>query len=127
MTTTSFSTATSTNYFTQFGRNPEAIQNRIQELEKEWDLERVYELNSTFSELDGTLLGKILNKNHTKLPFSTITVLTQEKGESWNAPISHFKSLGYRSAEEIEAEKQALKALKEEIEAEFNYASVAVA
>ncbi len=108
-------------------KNSETINKRLKELEEEWDLERVYELNTSFSALNGTLLGKILSKNCTSLPITTSAKLLHEKGQEWNAPISLFKSLGYRTKQEIEQEKNYLNTLREDNDSDFLYSAAAVA
>jgi len=120
MTTLNHSTST-----TKFINHPEVIASRLQELEKEWDLERVQDLNNSFYELNGTLLGKILNKNFTELPVSTTMRLAQEAGNNWNPPAAMFKSLGYRTKEEIEQEKSAL--LTNRLDVDYGFSAAAVA
>ena len=117
-------TETTMNYFTA---TPESVDNRLKELEKEWDLERVHELNASFSGLNGTLLGKILDKHFASLPFSTSTRLVNETPYEWNPSITLFESLGYRPKHEIEKEKQFLQTLKNEADSDFFYSPAAVA
>lgn len=105
----------------------ETILQRLGELEKEWDLERVQDLNTSLYALHGTLLGKILNKNASSLPFATTALLAQEAGNNWNPPAEMFKSLGYRTKEEIEQEKQTLLSLREELNLDFGFSAAAVA
>jgi len=112
---------------TKFITHPEVISARIQQLEREWDLERVQDLNNTLYELNGTLLGKILNKHFTELPVSTTMRLAQEAGNNWNPPASMFKSLGYRTKEEIEKEKSALLMTKGEADSDYGFSVAAVA
>lgn len=111
---------------TQFINNADVIASRLQELQKEWDLERVQDLNNSLYELHGTLLGKILNKHFTELPISTTMRLAQEAGNNWNPPATMFKSLGYRTKEEIEQEKDAL-INKIEADQDFGFSTAAVA
>jgi hypothetical protein len=112
------------NYFTH---DAASIENRLQELNKEWDLERVHDLNASFSALNGTLLGKLLDKHFTDLPFTTSTRLVNETKYEYTPPIEMFKALGYRPKEEIEKEKQLLHSLKVQTTNEFMYIPAAVA
>lgn len=121
MTTLNHSSST-----TKFINNSEVIASRLKELQKEWDLERVQDLNNSLYELHGTLLGKILNKHFTELPVSTTMRLAQEAGNNWNPPAAMFKSLGYRTKEEIEKEKNAL-INKMDADQDFGFSSAAVA
>jgi len=116
-----------TNTAAKFIAHPEVISSRLQELEREWDLERVQDLNNTLYELNGTLLGTILNKHFTQLPVSTTMRLAQEAGNNWNPPAAMFKSLGYRTKEEIEKEKNELLSAKEEVDNDYGFSVAAVA
>jgi len=122
MTTVNATTSTA-----KFIPHPEVISARLQELERECDLERVQDLNNTIYELNGTLLGKILNKHFTELPVSTTMRLAQEAGNNWNPPAAMFKSLGYRTKEEIEKEKSALLFVKGDVDNEYGFSVAAVA
>ena len=106
--------------------NAENINKRLQQIDSEWDLERVYEMNESFAQLSGTLLGKIITK-HCKLPVLTTTFLAQETTPYWNPPVAIFKSLGYRMKEEIENEKKTLRSLMNEADSDFTYSVSAVA
>jgi len=120
-------TSNSTTSTAKFITHPEVISARLQELEREWDLERVQDLNNTLYELNGTLLGKILNKHFTELPVSTTMRLAQEAGNNWNPPAAMFKSLGYRTKEEIEKEKSALLFSKRGVDNDYGFSVAAVA
>ena len=103
------------------------ISNRLVELENEWDLERVYEMNESVAQLSGTMLGKIINRQKSSLPVLTTTFLAQETTPYWNPPMGLFKSLGYRLKDEIENEKSTLTTLLTNTYSDFNYSVSAVA
>lgn len=120
-------TTNSSNNTAKIIKHPEVISSRLKELEKEWDLERVHELNNSLYELHGTLLGKLLNKHFSQLPISTTMRLAQEMGNNWNPPAGMFKSLGYRTKEEIENEKRTLLSPTSDSEEDFGFGTAAVA
>ena len=105
----------------------DAINKRLQEVDQEWDLERVYEMNESVAQLSGTLLGKIINRQKGSLPVLTTTFLAQETTPYWNPPMGLFKSLGYRMKAEIENEKKTLITLLNNADSEFNFNEAAVA
>ncbi|MBC7389410.1 MAG: hypothetical protein H7329_09390 [Opitutaceae bacterium] len=107
--------------------NAETINKRLQVIEKEWDLDRVYEMNEDVAQLSGSLLGKIINRQYNSLPVLTTTFLAQETTPYWNPPVALFKSLGYRAKAEIENEKKTLITLLNNADSEFNFSEAAVA
>jgi len=42
--------------------SPETIDTRLRELDREWDIERVLELNASLLTLTGVVLGKFVNR-----------------------------------------------------------------
>lgn len=88
------------------------VDNRIAELEKEWDVERSVELNAAILAIAGTALGVLVNKRWFALPVLAAAVLAQNSIQGWNPLIPLFKRFGFRDKKEINREKYALKALR---------------
>lgn len=88
------------------------ISARIQELELEWDIERVLELNASSLALLGTLLGATVDKKWLLLPGTVLPFLFQHAVRGWCPPVVLFRRLGVRTQKEIELEKNALKLLR---------------
>jgi hypothetical protein len=88
------------------------IESRIRELEKEWDMERVLELNAAFLALSGTLLGAYVNKYWLLLPCAVTVFLIQHSVQGWCPPASLLRFLGVRTRQEIDKEKYGLKVVR---------------
>ncbi|HEY6163184.1 MAG TPA: hypothetical protein VI112_18290 [Bacteroidia bacterium] len=96
-----------------YSRQPVVLQlKRITELEKEWDIERMLELNASLFALVGTLLSG-RNKRWLLLPGMVTAFLAQHAIQGWCPPLSLFRALGFRTRSEIDQEKYTLKALLE--------------
>jgi hypothetical protein len=93
-------------------KSPQAITRRIEELESEWDIERTLELNASTLALSGLILGVTVNKRWLAVPGIVLPFLFQHAVQGWCPPLPVLRSLGFRSREEIDREKYALKALR---------------
>jgi hypothetical protein len=89
-------------------QNREAIKLRIQELDREWDIERTLELNAAFLALTGVILAATVNKNWLILPAVITSFLAQHAIQGWCPPVPLFRRLHVRTQKEIEAERHAL-------------------
>lgn len=97
-------------YFASIGSA--AIDGRIGELEKEWDIERTLELNAAVFAFAGTMLGALVNRRWLLLPAVVTAFLAQHAIQGWCPPVPLFRKLGIRTRGEIDAEKYALKGLR---------------
>ena len=91
---------------------PAAIDARIAELDREWDLERTLALNAAAFALTGTVLGAFLNRKWLILPVVVTTFLAQHALQGWCPPLPVFRKMGIRTRPEIDREKYALKAIR---------------
>jgi hypothetical protein len=92
------------------GRNE--ISQRIQELDREWDIERVLEMNASALALTGLILGITHNRKWLMVPGVVLPFLFQHAVQGWCPPLPLLRRLGVRTREEIDREKYALKALR---------------
>lgn len=95
-----------------YAAHPEAIPQRLDELEHEWDMERVLEANAATIGLAGILLGAFVNRRLLALPIAVSAFLLQHALQGWCPPVPVFRQRGVRTAAEIERERVALKALR---------------
>ena len=86
----------------------EMLQARIEELDREWDIERTLELNASLVALAGVVLAATVNKRWLLLPGLVTAFLAQHAIQGWCPPIPLFRRLGVRTQKEIDAEKHAL-------------------
>lgn len=89
-----------------------AIQRRLDELDAEWDVERVLEANAASAVLLGSALGATVHRRFFALPVVVGAFLLQHAVQGWCPPLAVFRRLGVRTAAEIDHERYALKALR---------------
>lgn len=96
-----------------YATQPEAvITRRIQELDREWDVERCLQSGASFFTLFGTTMGVTVSRKWFALPTTVMGFFLQHGVQGWCPPIILFRRLGVRTADEIAEERYALKALR---------------
>ena len=85
------------------------IDSRLAELDREWDTERILELNASLLALSGVLLGKFVNRKWFFLSIAVTGFLAQHALQGWCPPLPVLRRLGVRTRKEIELERNALK------------------
>lgn len=85
-----------------------AIDNRLQELDREWDFERLLFANAGFASLMGVLLGATVNRKFFALPGIIGAFLLQHAVQGWCPSLPVYRGLGIRTAYEIDEERYAL-------------------
>ncbi|PAV12100.1 hypothetical protein ASJ81_07375 [Methanosarcina spelaei] len=91
------------------------INKKIKELDFEWDIERYLEANAAIFTFIGTVMGFKKSRKWFILPLIVSIFLFQHAVQGWCPPVSVFRRLGIRTRREIEMEKYALKALREDL------------
>ncbi|MGE5295373.1 MAG: YgaP-like transmembrane domain, partial [Solirubrobacterales bacterium] len=94
-----------------YAQRPSEIDNRLDELDQEWDIERVLETNAGVLSLLGLTLGALRGRWYI-LPGLAGAFLIQHAVEGWCPPVSVLRRLGIRTTREINHERFALKALR---------------
>lgn len=94
--------------------NNVAIRRRINELDREWDVERMLEVNASTLALTGLILGITVNRKWLYLTGGVLTFLLQHGVQGWCPPLPILRRLGIRTRGEIDREKYALKGYMEE-------------
>lgn len=95
---------------------PAAIERRLAELDREWDIERTLEANAATVSLVGLTLGATVDRKFFALPAIVAGFLLQHAVQGWCPPLPVFRRMGYRTQAEIEQERYALKALRGDFE-----------
>jgi len=90
----------------------EEITARIQELDREWDIERALEMNASLFAFSGLALGVAHNKKWLAVPAIVLPFLFQHAVQGWCPPLPILRRLGFRTRKEIDREKYALKAFR---------------
>lgn len=88
-----------------------AIDARLRELDREWDIERCLETGASSLTLLGTVLGVTVNRKWLWLPGGVAAFLLQHAVQGWCPPLPVFRRLGVRTVDEINDERTALQAL----------------
>ncbi len=94
-----------------FAVHPDLIDDRLVELDNEWDIERLLEANAAGVSLFGVLMAA-KNRTWLLLPMVVAGFLMQHALQGWCPPVPIFRRLGIRTTYEINIERIALKALR---------------
>ncbi|MGZ5057003.1 MAG: YgaP family membrane protein [Methylobacter sp.] len=99
------------------GASREALSRRIDELDREWDMERVLETNAAAVSLLSLVLSRMHNRKWMWLTTGVAAFLLEHALQGWCPPVSLFRRLGVRTQGEIDREKYALKVLRGDFQA----------
>jgi hypothetical protein len=95
-----------------FAAHPGEIDQRLRELDEEWDIERVLATGSSTLTLTGLVLGIGVSRKWLLLSLAVQGFFMQHALQGWCPPLPLFRRLGVRTQFEIERERYALKALR---------------
>lgn len=95
-----------------FAARRSEISARLAELDREWDIERAIEANAAAVALAGTLSAARGARASFLLPLLVSVFLLQHAMQGWCPPVPVLRRLGFRTADEINRERYALKALR---------------
>ena len=84
------------------------IKKRLEELDFEWDTERVLETNLAIITLLSSIYGLTKNRAWMLISGTASVFMIQHALQGWCPPLSLIRKLGIRTAEEIDQEKDAL-------------------
>lgn len=90
----------------------QGIEERLAELNDEWDVERTLETNASTLIFIGTALGAFVDRRLLAIPAIVSGFLLQHALQGWCPPLALFRRLGVRTNTEIDQERFALKALR---------------
>ncbi len=93
-------------------RGRQAIDERLAELDREWDIERALQTNAASFVLVGSALGALVDRRFFVLPAIVGGFLLQHGLSGWCPPLPLFRRMGLRTIAEIDQERYALKALR---------------
>ncbi len=90
-------------------RPQDEVERRLEELDREWDLERSLQMNAAVLSLAGLVLGTRVDRRWLVLPGVVAGFLLQHALSGWCPPVSVLRRMKCRTREEIDAEKFALR------------------
>jgi len=91
------------------------IGKRLKELNEEWDVERALATGSSCMSIAGIALGLSGRQRALALTLAVQSFYLQHSIRGWCPPLPLLRRLGYRTPMEIEQERAALKALREDV------------
>jgi hypothetical protein len=94
-----------------YAQRPHEIDERLTELDEEWDIERVIQTNAGIVSLVGLTLATA-RRRWLILPAVAAGFLLQHAIQGWCPPVPILRRLGVRTTKEINHERFALKALR---------------
>jgi hypothetical protein len=94
-----------------YSKHKDKIDQRLRDLDREWNIERVLQTNASVFALSGLIMG-VFRKNWFLLPGIVAGFLLQQSIQGWCPPVSVLRRLGFRTSKEIDQERYALKALR---------------
>jgi hypothetical protein len=95
-----------------YAAHPEEIDTRLDELDREWDIERRIEMGAPTVALVGAALGLTVSRKFLVIPFIAAGFLLLHAVQGFAPPVPIMRRLGMRTQSEIERERYALKALR---------------
>ncbi len=95
-----------------YAQHPDQIDQRLTELDREWDTERVLETQAASLMVVGSVLGATVNRRWLMLSAVVGGFLVQHAVQGWCPPLPVLRRLGVRTPREIEAERYALKSIR---------------
>lgn len=95
-----------------YDTHKDEIPARLAELNREWDIERTLEANASTLAFAGVLLGSSVDRRWLALPALVTAFLFQHAVQGWCPPLPILRRMGFRTSDEINQERFALKALR---------------
>lgn len=95
-----------------FADHTDEIDERLRELDQEWDIERTLATGSSTLTLTGLLLSFGVSRKWLLLSLGVQAFYMQHALQGWCPPLPLFRRMGVRTQYEIERERYALKALR---------------
>lgn len=95
-----------------YAEHQEEIPLRLRSLDAEWDIERALQANAAAVGLAGSLLALTRGGGWVALPALVGGFLLQHATQGWCPPLPVMRRMGFRTAREIDVERNALKALR---------------
>lgn len=90
----------------------DAISKRLEKLYKEWDVERILEVNASILALSGIVMQRITRKRWYLLTTLVSGFLLQRGLQGWGPHLTLFRKIGLKTRTEINEEIYALKILR---------------
>jgi len=94
------------------GSDRETISRRLEELDREWDVERMVEAGASFHVILGLVLGALVNRRWFAWSLFVAGFLMVHALFGWFPVLPILRRMGWRTQTEIEEERDALRILR---------------
>jgi hypothetical protein len=88
-----------------FAEHPEAIEQRLSELDQEWDIERLIENEAPIVTITGLFIGMAYGRKGLRLPLFAQGMLFVHALQGWYPLLPLFRRMGFRTPKEIATER----------------------
>ena len=95
-----------------YGAHPELIDQRLAELDREWDVERLIETEAPSMTLTGLVMGLAFSRKWLIIPLFAQSMVFLHAVQGWYPLLPLFRRMGFRTEREIAIERYALKAIR---------------
>lgn len=95
-----------------YAAHPELIDRRLSELDREWDVERMIEVEAPTTSLMGLLLGISVSRKWLVIPLFAQAMVFLHALQGWYPLLPLFRRMRIRTEKEIAAERYALRAIR---------------
>jgi hypothetical protein len=95
-----------------YAEQPDLIDERLAELDNEWNMERTVGTQLAGASLVGVILGAAVSRRFLVIPAVALGFFLQYTINGWSPPVALWRRVGIRSSREIEMERNALLALR---------------
>lgn len=99
-----------------YAAHPELRDKRLAELDREWDIERVMEVEAPTMTLTGVLLGAFVSRKWLAIPIFAQSMMLVHAVQGFYPLLPLFRRMRLRTEQEIGTERYALKALRGDFE-----------
>lgn len=91
---------------------PHSIEARLKDLDREWDVERVIQAEAATMALAGLALGAKSDRRFFAMPGVVAGMMLLHALHGWYPLLPVFRRMGFRTPDEINAEREALRRLR---------------
>jgi len=102
------------------GSDSETISRRLEELDREWDVERMVEVGASSHILLGLTLGALIDRRWFAWSFFVAGFLLVHALFGWFPTLPLLRRMGFRTEAEIEEERDALRLIRGDFKATNN-------
>jgi hypothetical protein len=102
------------------------VDQRLGELDREWDIERILQTNFAIASLVGLGLATRVNKRWLAFALAVPAFMLQHALQGWCPPLAVLRRLGFRTAKEINDERFALQSIRGDFAQEHRNQGVAI-